>query len=150
MGWNYLSIPNLPWYSRWKFGNAEVIFPTLFNGRNYSSMLWLKLFHVSKRGYWKPQITCQISWFHYYHLGYKLFNHLVSIIYGLTDMKWKMVRFCHQKIDINYISFELSNMELEPKLPWTPHVLVDSHHKGPVTQRGFHVMGSSCTALRIT
>ena len=35
---------------RWRLGMDELIHPTLYNGCNYSSMVSLKLIHLSKRG----------------------------------------------------------------------------------------------------
>ena len=48
--WNYLYIPKLQWLHRWSLGMDKWFHPTLYNGRNYLSMLGLKLKHVSKRG----------------------------------------------------------------------------------------------------
>ena len=54
MGWNYLSIPKLQPCNHWSLGMDQTLFhPTSYNGRNYLSMLWLKLVHASKRGSWK-------------------------------------------------------------------------------------------------
>ena len=49
VGWNCLSIPKLQWLHHWSLGMDTSFYPTLYNGWNYSSMLGLKLHHVSKR-----------------------------------------------------------------------------------------------------
>ena len=48
MGWNHWFIPKLQRLCCWKFGNRSVIYPTFYNGCNYSSMSGFKLIHVSK------------------------------------------------------------------------------------------------------
>ena len=50
MGWNYLSIPKLQWLYRWSLGMGKWSHPTLEWTCDYSSMLRLKLNHVSKMG----------------------------------------------------------------------------------------------------
>ena len=48
--WNCLSIPKLQRLHRWSLGTDNQFNPPLYNGRDYLSMLGLKLNHVSKRG----------------------------------------------------------------------------------------------------
>ena len=50
MGWNNLSIPQLHRLDRWRLGMDKYFHPTHYNGCNFSSMLGLKVIHVSKRG----------------------------------------------------------------------------------------------------
>ena len=57
VGWNYLSIPKLQRLHRWSLRIDKYIYPTLFNGCNYLSMLVLKLIHLSKRGQWSLAIN---------------------------------------------------------------------------------------------
>ena len=48
MGWNNLLIPKLQWLDGLIVGMDKKFNPTLYNGCNYVSMLWLKLNRVSK------------------------------------------------------------------------------------------------------
>ena len=50
MEWNYLSIPELQWFSRWSLAIANQFHPTLYKGCKYVFMPGLNLSHVSKRG----------------------------------------------------------------------------------------------------
>ena len=54
VGWNYLSTPKLQRLHPWNLGMKKQFHPIFYNECNYSSMLWLKLNHVSKRDYWWP------------------------------------------------------------------------------------------------
>ena len=71
MGWNCLSIPKFHRCKRWSFGIDKYFHPTLYNGRNYFSMLGWKLKHVSKIG---PRAYL---WAHYFNFRteYVAFTH---------------------------------------------------------------------------
>ena len=60
-GWNYLSIPRLQRLHRWSLGMDKQFHPIHYNVCNYSSMLGIKLNHVSKRGHrvkkWNMYLT---------------------------------------------------------------------------------------------
>ena len=50
MGWSYISIPKLQWWSLWSLGMDKWFHPTHFWECDYLSMLGLKLIHVRKKG----------------------------------------------------------------------------------------------------
>ena len=49
VGQNYLSIPKLQWYSRWRLGMDKEFHPTMYWLCDYLSMAGLKLVHVNMR-----------------------------------------------------------------------------------------------------
>ena len=54
VGWNYLFIPKLQWSHRWRLRRDKLFHLTFCDGRNYSSLLRLKLNRASKRGHSTP------------------------------------------------------------------------------------------------
>ena len=107
MEWNYLSIPKLQRCNRWSLEMDKWFQTTLHYGRNYLSMLGLKLNHVSKRGRrlssycWSTVFSSSsILWGHVFLRGHLIYIvvcfivvDLVVIIYKLSWEKW----FCIQK-----------------------------------------------------